>query len=29
MELEYGPEYDDFRAEVKSFVKENEGVNLI
>ena len=29
MELEYGPEYDEFRAEVKSFVKENEGVNLI
>ncbi len=29
MDLEYGPEYDEFRAEVKSFVKENEGVNLI
>jgi alkylation response protein AidB-like acyl-CoA dehydrogenase len=28
MDLEYGPEYDDFRKEVISFVKENENVEL-
>ena len=29
MDLEYGPEYNEFREEVRSFVKDNEGVNLI
>ena len=29
MDLEYGPEYNEFREEVRSFVKENEGVNLV
>ena len=29
MDLEYGPEYKDFREEVRSFVKANEGVNLL
>ena len=29
MDLEYGPEYDDFRKEVKAFIKENEAVNLV
>ena len=24
MDLEYGPQYDDFRAEVINFIKENE-----
>ena len=28
MDLEYGPEYNDFRKEVISFVKENENVQL-
>jgi alkylation response protein AidB-like acyl-CoA dehydrogenase len=28
MDLEYGPEYNDFRKEVISFVKENENVEL-
>ena len=28
MDLEYGPEYDDFRSEVTNFIKENEGVKL-
>ncbi|HJM15302.1 MAG TPA: acyl-CoA dehydrogenase family protein, partial [SAR86 cluster bacterium] len=28
MDLEYGPEYDDFRSEVINFIKENEGVKL-
>jgi len=28
MDLEYGPQYDDFRKEVKSFIKENEKVRL-
>ena len=29
MDLEYGPEYNDFREEVRSFIKANEGVNLL
>ena len=29
MDLEYGPEYNEFRKEVRSIVKDNEGVNLI
>ena len=29
MDLEYGPEYNEFREEVQSFIKENEGVNLL
>ena len=29
MDLEYGPEYDDFRKEVRAFIKENEAVNLV
>ena len=28
MDLEYGPEYNDFRKEVISFVKDNENVQL-
>ena len=28
MDLEYGPEYDDFRSEVINFIKENEDVKL-
>ena len=28
MDLEYGPQYDDFRAEVINFVKENENTKL-
>ena len=28
MDLEYGPQYDDFRAEVISFIKENEKTKL-
>ena len=28
MDLEYGPEYDDFRSEVTNFIKENEDVKL-
>ena len=28
MDLEYGPEYDDFRSDVINFIKENEGVKL-
>ena len=28
MDLEYGTEYDDFRSEVTTFIKENEGVKL-
>ena len=28
MDLEYGPQYDDFRAEVISFIKENEDTKL-
>ena len=28
MDLEYGPQYDDFRAEVINFVKENENAKL-
>ena len=28
MDLEYGPQYEDFRSEVISFVKENEGTKL-
>ena len=29
MDLEFGPEYDEFREEVRSFIKANEGVNLV
>ena len=28
MDLEYGPQYDDFRAEVVNFIKENENIKL-
>ena len=28
MDLEYGPQYDDFRAEVISFIKENENTKI-
>ena len=28
MDLEYGPQYDDFRAEVINFIKENENTKL-
>ena len=28
MDLEYGPQYDDFREEVRSFVKDNENIKL-
>ena len=28
MDLEYGPQYEDFRSEVISFVKENEDTKL-
>ncbi len=28
MDLEYGPQYDDFRAEVINFIKENENIKL-
>jgi hypothetical protein len=28
MDLEYGPEYNDFRKEVIHFIKENENVKL-
>ena len=28
MDLNYGPEYDEFREEVRLFITENEGVNL-
>ena len=28
MDLNYGPEYDDFRAEVHQFIKDNEDVKL-
>ena len=28
MDLEYGPQYDDFRAEVINFVKENENTKF-
>ena len=26
MDLEYGPEYDEFRSEVINFIKENEEI---
>tara|TARA_B110000014_G_scaffold256578_1_gene239864 strand:- start:7935 stop:9122 length:1188 start_codon:yes stop_codon:yes gene_type:complete len=29
MDLEYGPEYDDFRNEVTSFIKDNENVKIV
>ena len=29
MDLEFGPEYDEFREEVRSFIKANEEVNLV
>jgi alkylation response protein AidB-like acyl-CoA dehydrogenase len=28
MDLEYGPQYDDFREEVRSFIKDNETIKL-
>jgi len=28
MDLEYGPQYDDFREEVRSFIKDNENIKL-
>ena len=28
MDLNYGPEYDDFRTEVKAFVKANEDIKV-
>ena len=28
MDLEYGPEYDEFRSEVINFIKENEDVKV-